>query len=521
MMKMHSFKSYPIILFSLLSGFTGLLLIGIERSEALEMSSDGNIENRSLALNDPTIPIRQKLLDLKEKIEQNAVRRSLSECLQIGIQQNMQLSAAYATIQQQEYTLIGVKRQYLPTLTLTSLPPFLGAVETQSSETQFQQVIVNPNGSTQVTNRQVSNSSSQNYEQFAPYLTFTWSFFQPSLKASINAQKAQVQRQRLAFDVTARSAVLSIQQGYFQLQASKSLIDSFERIYRINLEQVDYVEERQKAGLANIGAVEQAKAQLYAQMNQLISFYERYMQSASNLALAMNEPTDIIIIPADELQTSGNWSASLQETVGQALSLREEIQSYLQTSAALNWNARAAIRQYLPTLMLQGFYYGLYNRGRADALVNYDSSYTFKALGLGVTWNIFDGGVAAAQSQAFKAGSRNALYQAEYERYQVREQIKSTYAAYQTAALSLQNAKANLDAANKTIKVNRARFSVGLADITSIVQSMQLLGQASEAYSNSLLQYNTAVAELYRYSAKWPESVVPALQKKVKTLKQE
>lgn len=517
----HMTKQHAVLSVGLLSLVAGLSVIILQQHEGLAMGRDVDVAITDSALSDPTIPIRQRLIELKRQVELKSVHRSLQECLQIGIRQNMQLSAAYATIQQQEYTLIGVKRQYLPTLSLSSLPPFLGAVETQNSDTQFQQVFVNPNGTTQVVNQSVSSTTNQNYNQFAPYLTFTWSFFQPSLLASINAQKDQVQRQRLAFDVTARSAVLSIQQAYFQLQTSKSLIDSFEEIYRINLQQVDYVQNRQKAGLTNIGAVAQAKAQLYAQMNQLINFYESYLQSSANLAFAMNEPTDQIIIPADQLQATGSWSDSLQDTVTQALSLREEVKSYLQTEAALNWNARASMLQYLPTLMLQGYYYDLYNKGKTDALVNYESNYTFKAIGVGISWNIFDGGVAAAQSQAYKAGSRNARYQAEYERYQVREQIKSTYAAYQTAILSLQNAKANLDAANKTVEVNQARFSVGLADITSIVQSMQLLGQASETYSNSLLKYNNSVAELYRYSAKWPENVLPILRQKVNMMKRE
>ncbi len=514
-------KQVAAMAFQLIPSVAVSLVVTLHQQKALSVGQQISTTKTNHAISDPTVPIRQRLISLKKRLELNSVRRTLNECLQLGVQQNMQLAAAYATIQQQEYTLTSVKRQYLPTLNLTSLPPFLGAVQTQSSATQFQQIIVNPNGTSQVINDSVSSSSNQNYNQFAPYITLSWSFFQPSLLASINAQKAQVQRQRLVFDVTARSAVLSIQQAYFKLQASKSLIDSFERIYQINLEQVDYVQERQKAGLSNIGAVEQARAQLYAQMNQLISYYEDYLKNAASLALAMNEPTDLIILPEDQLAESGSWTKSLQDTIDQALSLREEIKGYLQSESALKWNARAAMRKYLPTFMLQGFYYGLYNKGVADSMVNYESFYTFKALGLGITWNIFDGGVAAAQSQALKAESRNARYQAEYEKYQVREQIKMTYSAYNTAILSLQNARANLEAANETLKVNRARFTVGLTDITSIVQSMQLLGQASESYSNSLLQYNNSVVELYRYSAEWPEAVVTPLAEKVKQLKQD
>lgn len=463
--------------------------------------------------------IYQQLFSLKRQIEQKSVRLTLDECLQAGLRQNLQLSAAYASIQQHEYKLIGVKRQYLPTLSISSLPPFLGSVQVRNTATQYQQFVVNPGGTAQIVNTPISSTSSQSYNQFGPYVTLTWSFFQPSLSSAIRAQQSQLQQQRLAFDVTARSVILSIQQAYFQLQASKLLIDSFERIYQINLDQVTFVQERQKAGLINIGAVEQSKAQLFAQMNQLIGYYEKYLQNAANLAFVMNEPTNRIVLPAEPLQPSGTWKDSLDDTLNQASTLREEIKAYLQSEEASVWNARAAMRQYLPIFMLQGIYYGLFNKGTANSFVSYDTSYTYQSIGLGLTWNLFDGGVAAAQSQSFLAAARNARYQAEYEKLQVRDQIKRSYVTYQMALLSLENAKANLDAANNTIAVNRSRFGVGLADITSLVQSMQLLGSASEAYSASLLQYNNAVAELYRYSAKWPEGVARPLAEKIDKLR--
>ena len=469
---------------------------------------------------DLTTTVSTRLNALRDEVDKNSIRMSLDQCLENGIKQNMQLAAAYASIQQQEYSLIGLKRQYIPTLSLTSLPPFLGAVQSSSSAKQYQQVVtINPNGTTQITTKTQSSQSSLDYNQIAPYFTLTWSFFQPTLPASIKASNADVRRQRLAFDVTARSAVLQIQQAYYQLQTSKALIDAFERIYRINLEQVNYVKERQKVGLTNIGAVEQAKSQLYVQMNQLISFYDNYIQAAASLALAMNQPMGKLIIPSENISQSSPWQESLENTVNVALRLREEIQAYLESEQASIWNARATVRQYLPTLMLQGFAYSLLNNGTADAAVTYDTSYNFKAIGLGITWNIFDGGVAAAQAQSLKAQSRNARYQAEYTKFLVQEQVKQAFASYKTAILSLETAKLNLDAANKTIQVNRARFSVGLADITSLVQSMQLLGQASEAYSNSLLQYNNAIAELYRYSAQWPTGMRQVINNRKESLK--
>jgi outer membrane protein TolC len=84
--------------------------------------------------------------------------------------------------------------------------------------------------------------------------------------------------------------------------------------------------------------------------------------------------------------------------------------------------------------------------------------------------------------------------------------------------LSLESAKANLLAANNTLKANRARFNIGLADITSLVQSMQLLGQAEEAQISALQTFNQSVAELYRYSARWPKNISLLVEQQKKIL---
>jgi len=464
------------------------------------------------------ISITEKLKKYRQQLKENSVRKTLAECIELGISQNKLLAASYASIQEQEYSLIGIKRQFLPSLNLTSLPPFLGSVKTRSSETQFQQVIVNPNGTTQITNNQLASLSTNTYNQFAPYFTLTWSFFQPSLPASINAAAALVQKQRLAFDVTARSAVLQIQQAYYTLQANKALIDSFERIYRLNLDELNYIQERQRAGLTNIGAVEQARTQLYAQLNQLISFYEKYFQASASLSLSLNQPGDKIVLPKDNLEQAALWPDTLQQTVSEALMLREEIQSYLQSEQSSIWSARAAIRQYLPILSLQGVYYGIYNKGSADSLVNYESKYDFKSIGLGISWNIFDGGVAASQSKSLEAAAKNSRNEAEYYQFVVRAQVQRTYSTYEMSQLSLESAKANLLAANNTLKANRARFNIGLADITSLVQSMQLLGQAEEAQISALQTFNQSVAELYRYSARWPKNISLLVEQQKKIL---
>ena len=117
------------------------------------------------------------------------------------------------------------------------------------------------------------------------------------------------------------------------------------------------------------------------------------------------------------------------------------------------------------------------------------------------------------------ASAKNAEYEAEYSRYTVREQVRKSYASYKMSILDLLNTKDNLDAAENSLAVNRSRFSVGLSDITTLVQGMQLLGQATENHIKALLQHNQSVAELYRYSAIWPEGIESLINERKQELK--
>lgn len=447
-----------------------------------------------------------QLNSIRSRVNQNSRKLSLALCLKEGIENNHQLASAYATIQQYEYSLIATKRGFIPSLSLSGLQPFLGRVYTSNSSRQQinEPVSINPDGTVTDSIITESSNSQEEYLQFAPYLTFTWSFFQPSLPASISSAKATLNQQKLAFNVSARSAILDLQQSYFQLQSSASLIKSFEKIYSINLEQVNYVEARQKAGLIDVGAVDQAKSQLYSQANQLIGYYRDYLKNSSDLALAMNTSSDVVIVPSDDFTLVGEWNESISETIDHALAMREEIKGFLESANSSIWSARAAIRSYLPELMLQGFAYGEYEKGSVEGL-SLSSQYGYGAIGLGLTWDIFDGGVKAAEASSYKSSAKSARQKAEYTKDKIKQQIRQAYSIYKTSALALQNAYLNLSVSTNSIKVNKSRFSVGLGDITSIVQSMQLLGEATRQYNQAILGHNTSVAELYRYSATWPE----------------
>jgi hypothetical protein len=58
-----------------------------------------------------------------------------------------------------------------------------------------------------------------------------------------------------------------------------------------------------------------------------------------------------------------------------------------------------------------------------------------------------------------------------------------------------------------------------VGDITSVVQTIQQLSQAAQQVSESILSYNTALAQLYRYSATWPSQTQSEVRQHLQSLR--
>ena len=70
--------------------------------------------------------------------------------------------------------------------------------------------------------------------------------------------------------------------------------------------------------------------------------------------------------------------------------------------------------------------------------------------------------------------------------------------------MAVDSARMAYQAALTAQEAARARFDIGVGDITTIVQTIEQWGTSSQQLSQAILAYNKAVAELYRFSATWP-----------------
>lgn len=463
-----------------------------------------------------------ELNQLQAQIQSLAYPISLEDAIAIGLRNNTELLQAFSTIQQFEWQLIAAQRQWYPTLRLQNGTPFIGA----NWET-----FVNNNfaiSADQLTAEQQQRQQAVKSQQFVvqPGVVVSWNAIDPTRQPNINAAKNTLNQQKYLFDVGARNLVLNIQQAFFSLQNSQQLIDDFQQIYTINKQQLKIMEARKSIGMVTVLELEQTRSQLFSQLNQLILFTQNYIEQSAVLAQSLALPRDQLAIPADPARMHGKWTLSESDTVSRALQQREEILASLSAAEAAEWTAVAAIRSYLPvfSFVASGNLAG--SNGYQSVPVPIDPGQAYArnrlwsaAVGIGFNWTLFDGGVQAAQAEAAKAQARQQQATAASSEFQVVQEVRSSFARMKTSLVALRGATQAYRSAELAQDAARARFEVGVGDITSVVQTIQQLSQAANQRAQALLRHNLAVSQLYRFSATWPNGTEQERDKRIETMR--
>ena len=474
-------------------------------------------EAASTMIADPS-QLVQELNNLEEDIRQRSKAMTLDQAVAQGIRGNPQLQQAFAAIQQYEWQLVAVQRQWYPTLQLTNGTPFAGA--------QWQSFSQNYSFTSPTAPPTYSNNSQLLI--FQPGVSASWNFLDPTRKPNINAAVESLRQQKLLFDVSARNLILDIQQSYYSLQASRQLIDSFRRIYAINQQQLTMLEAQRSIGITTVLDVQATRSQLFAQLNQLVGYVRSYIEQSASLASAMALPADALVIPSEPATLRGNWNLSLEQTISNARRQREEILASLAAAESARWNSVAAIRSYLPVIGLVANGSLVTNQGPQNTQngginTNVDTTLTngTASIGLGFSWMLFDGGIQAANAEAAKTQAIQQSAQAANTELQVIQQVRTSIGQLRTSKVAFASAQQAYQSAELGQQAARARFAVGVGDITSVVQTIQQLSQAAEQLANATFSYNSALAQLYRYSATWPDQTQMEVKNRLQQLRKD
>lgn len=479
-----------------------LSMAGLDLTTAQAAPKPGN------AVAMPTTKQRELIQLLEERWQQASDQMnkgsqsiSLQQAIQIGLLNNPALAKTYAELMGATWQARAIRREWWPSLTANNPDPVaIGLRSEGSSSTRTDDA----------TGRTSRTSTDQLLLITTPRARLTWTFLDPTrtprLKASLANQKAR----SLAFDISARNLVLDIQSAYYKLQEVRDIRQDYERIYALTRTQINQAKKLRKSGLDTEGDIDQLRAQLLQQLVQLVQIHEQEVVAASQLAYTLSLPPGQLLLASEQLAPAGTWAKPLQPTIEDALALREEIKAGLANAENQNWLAKSLLSRYLPTVALVG-QSQLSTQSGSQTATGESSSNTRNSqnggrndIGLSFNWQLFDGGINQAQSQALQQQANATLAATDDERLTITLQIQSSYANYDGSRMVIETVKEQLKATRKSVDYTAKTYNGTTIAATTFIQNIQSYLSASQAYKSAVRRYNVAVASLYRYSSQWP-----------------
>lgn len=452
---------------------------------------------------------------------QNVVPLSLVETTQATFNRNPQLLAAVETVRESGLLFVAAKNTWNPTLSFQSntLPGFQ-----YTTNYSRQTDTPSPTPNTVSVNRTGASTSDNSSAGLALIdTTLRWPFLDFSRQPNINNYAKQYDAQKYVLTSTARQILSNIQTLYVDLQAQKQLVDTFSKIVDSLSENVNFIRARHKIGLVSILDVSQSESQLFNSITQLTEAVQNYRQKSDRLAAIVALPSQSLILPTDELSSDITpWELSLERSVQAAIENNDNILQNLLLASASKWQGIYYLNQTLPRFSLSlstsfspsstqknitsiqyGESYALSNSSSNDRW----SESTNVAAFLGFTWNIFEGGVNTSNAASQFSRSESYKYTVQNQRNQLTSDVRSNFSALESNTLSLRSADESVRSSYEAYRAAVARFSVGLADVTTINQTVQSYQSAVQARTASIQRYNTALALLYKDTAIWPANL--------------
>lgn len=428
---------------------------------------------------------------------------SLEEAIKTALANNPELAAAYSTIEEDRWTVIAARRSWSPTLSIqpnrdSTLQ--LGGAVRESTTSQF-----TPPGTT------TSSTSSEENQSLNTAVNLNWTFFDRSRGPTINAAVSELKAQRYLFDVAARNLVLDVQAAYFQLQAQMRLVDQYKLITLMTSLQLDQAIDMQRSRRIESNQIEQLRTTQRASITRLIEAYVALFEVSVELSRLLGLPGLDLVLASDSSLSDARWSDDVQTSVAHSEAFREEIQASLQQSQAQRWRSSALLGAYWPKLSLLGVGnldgFNARSSGVAGLTSTESGTTRMGTVGVALNWDLFDGGIKAADAASRRLASETLALQAESIRLQVSAQVRKAYTRYDGALLQVENTQ---DAVNDSWSAFLGAirlFEANAVNATTLIQTQSQLVDALTAAASAQRLQNTALAELYRFSARWPSTV--------------
>lgn len=305
------------------------------------------------------------------------------------------------------------------------------------------------------------------------------------------AAKAQADAQRATELSTILQSDFTVRSTFFLTRADKALVKVAQDTLDQQVKHRQQTEGFVRAGTQPEIALAQAKTNEANARVSLIQAQNNYETAKVTLNQAMgsedNTDYDVDDTPFPLIDVE---DGQMDPLLAEAIKARPEVAS-IQELIRVNELTISSVRgNYLPSIAGQANF----TQG-GPSLDNLGYNFNF---GVGLTWNLFGGGLTVAQVHEAQANLGNVLAQLDLEKLQIRVDVNAAMLAVRAAKSSLSATAEALENAKLQLKLAEQRYQVGVGSSIELTDAQVALTAASGQSVQADDNLSTARAQLLR-----------------------
>jgi len=309
----------------------------------------------------------------------------------------------------------------------------------------------------------------QKLDQLGAAIEVSQALLAPSLWFAIRAAYQGEASAEQSVEATRRDVLFGVAQAYYGVTALKKLVDVSEQLLEIARRQERDAEARHRAGtIPRVGLV---RAQIDRAGAERDAERSRNARDSARISLALLLDRDAAFEVAEPPEPA--LPSDLDALEAATLRQRPDVQAARLSEQVAASLRRSTAMKYLPAL-------GAFGRWQASNVAGFSGRNDSWAVGLGLTWNLLDGGLREAELR--EGGARLAEAEATRRAAEARAlaEVKQARLDLESARATARKAREQADLAAENRRLVEVAYQAGAA--TAVEQA-----DATAAYRNAFL----------------------------------
>ena len=451
---------------------------------------------------------------------------TLEEVIALALLNNRQLQEARIAVEERKANLVEQRAALYPTLDIDSrvnrefierdVSDFSNAVTSNPTASTINQAFQATEGSPRTDFEQVLNNGITQLSDQDPTGAAvspsreTTGIFNVELRydiytggerdGQITRAERQIRDSQLQLEQTAEQVRFEATDNYYLLQNADAQVAIAQADVENASQTLRDAQLLEQAGLGTRFDVLRAEGDLASANERLTRRIAEQRTGRRRLAETLSLGQHVQLVAADEINESGTWNLSLEETIVQAYKNRAELERQLVLREIGEQDRRIAMAGIIPRLDFVA-QYGFDDDfdDPVGALVNYRFETRLR-------WRLFDGGRAFAGARAAERRIDQANIQFANLRNELRFQVEEAYYSLIANRENIGSTRQNVATREEALRLARLRFQAGVGTQTDVINAQRDLSEARGNFLQAIIQYNQSLNSLQRAVSNYPDN---------------